>query len=621
MGGQEPVKKQGPIRFEAIVPLAIIIGLMVLYFMLFFDAHLRRGIEYGATQANGAEVNIGRLQTSFWDASVVIGLVEMTNPQQPERNRLQLGEMRFSMTWDALLRGKILIQEATVEDVLFDTPRKSPGLVLPPAPPSAEGESATDKMLASMQQEFSGNVVGDLAAIAAGERPADQLSVVGAELKSGAMLDGMQLALDEKEQLWRKRMADLPKGDDFSALRARLDKVKTGNFKDAQEVQASLQELEAIRKDFDAKVKPLNEAGSALGGDMGALRGSYADLERSVQQDVRDLQSRMKLPTLDVGGLSNSLFGMDVLGKVHQARGYMEQAREYMPAKSKQPPVRKVSKGRDYVFGTPTAYPRFWLRKALLTSKLPDGSGLAGQILDISTDQAVTGRPTVATLKGDMPQQQIAGIKAELVIDHTTEEAVERLNMEIAQMNVPGRTLVNSPKVTLGFDKAQLGIKMVAELRGSQVDLQWGNRFSGLAFQTQAQSPIVHEMVNASVSGLQEMTLDARVSGTWDKLGWNISTNLADALASGMGRYLQDKMNEAKARIEGLVQERIGERKKALLARQGELEKQLRAGLDERKAQMDRLRADLDKRKNTLLDAQKQKLQQGAGKLLDRWRK
>ncbi|MDD2929639.1 MAG: hypothetical protein PHY50_07460, partial [Sideroxydans sp.] len=64
--GQKPVKKQGAIRVEAVVPMLIVVGLIVLYFSLFFDAHLRRGLEFGATQANGAEVNIGTLQTSVF---------------------------------------------------------------------------------------------------------------------------------------------------------------------------------------------------------------------------------------------------------------------------------------------------------------------------------------------------------------------------------------------------------------------------------------------------------------------------------------------------------------------------------------------------------------------------
>ena len=42
-------KRKGPIRFEAIVPIAIIVGLVAAYFVLFFDMHLRMGIEYAAT--------------------------------------------------------------------------------------------------------------------------------------------------------------------------------------------------------------------------------------------------------------------------------------------------------------------------------------------------------------------------------------------------------------------------------------------------------------------------------------------------------------------------------------------------------------------------------------------
>ena len=111
---QAKIKKQGPIRVEAIVPLAIVIGLMMLYFMLFFDMHLRRGLEYGATQANGAEVNIGTVATSLWNASVVVSNIEMTNPEMPDSNRLQIGAINFRMVWDALLRGKVVIDEGTI---------------------------------------------------------------------------------------------------------------------------------------------------------------------------------------------------------------------------------------------------------------------------------------------------------------------------------------------------------------------------------------------------------------------------------------------------------------------------------------------------------------------------
>lgn len=626
----KPVKKQGAIRFEAVIPLAIVVGLIVAYFSLFFDAHLRRGLEYAATQANGAEVDIGRVKTSVFDASVLIADVQMTDPEQPQQNRVQISELRFRMLWDALLRGKIMIDEAVIENVQIATARQRAGYVLPPEPEQTDdGSGATDKMLAQMKQEFSGNVVGDLAAIAAGANPSDQLKVAGEELKSSNYLDGLKKSQDEAEQQWRARIDALPKGDDFKALRTRLAKVQLKDFKDVTQVQASVKELQTIRDEFDAMSKPVGEASGKLTGDMGALRSAFADLEKVTREDVRGLQSRMHLPSLDTATLSRALFGMDVLGKLQQARGYMNQAREYIPAKgAPKAKPKKIHKGHDYAFGRPKAYPAFWLRRAAITSNLPGGKGLSGEILDVATDQALVGRPLVATLKGDFPQQGVSGVKAELVIDHRSAEPLERVNLQVGSYAVAGRSLVNSDSVTLAFAKAQAATGFVAELRGDQVDMRLSNRFGAAGFEITAKSAVVREMMAASVAGLNAVTMDARVSGSWSDLDLSLSTNLADALAKGMGRYLQAKMDEAKKRIENMVKDKIGEQKQRLLARQGELESRYQSVLAERKAQVDKLRSELDaarneldKRKNAAVDSQKQKLKQEAGSLLDKWRK
>ncbi len=628
---KKPVKKQGALRIEAVVPMLIVVGLIVLYFSLFFDAHLRRGLEYGATQANGAEVNIGRLQTSVFKASMLIGDVQMTDPMQPMQNRVQIDEVRFRMLWDALLRGKVMIDEAIIEDVQIDTVRKRAGKVLPPSPPQS-GPSASDKMLATMKDEFSGNVVGDLAAIAAGANPSEQLHKISGELKSDVYLAEMQRSMDETEQNWKVRMAALPRGEDFSALRTRLSQVDLKGVKDVSQVHTSVKELQAIRDEFEAKSKPIGEAGSGLSGDLKGLQTSFAGLDDVVRADVRDLQARMKLPTLDAGNLSQALFGMDVLNKLQQARGYMDQARQYMPAKGAQqqakPAPRNIHKGRDYAFGHAKGYPAFWLRRAMVTSTLPGGKGLSGEIRDAATDQALVGRPMVATLKGDFPQQGVTGIKAELIVDHTKQEPVERMELSVARYGVAGRSLVNSPSVTLGFAKAAAAAGFTAELRGEQVAIHASNQFREVAFETTAQSPVVREMMNASLAGLNTVSMDARVRGTWGDLDWNLSTNLGDALARGMKRYLQEKMNEARKKIQAQVDQRIAAQRQKLMAHRSELESRLKSALAEKQAQVDKLRADLEaarrdleQRKNAATDAQKQKLKQDANQLLDKWRK
>jgi uncharacterized protein (TIGR03545 family) len=623
---------KGPVRFEAIIPLAIVIGLIWLYFTLFFDTHLRRGIEYSATLANGAEVNIGNLDTSVWNASIVVSNIEMTNPEVPARNRLQIGAINFRMLWDALLRGKVVIDEASIIDVQIDTPRKRAGYVPPVEKSVEDGEGYGDKVLGQMKETFSENVLGDLAAIVAGANPADQLASIRGEIKSAAYLNGLQKSLDEKNQQWQLRVAAMPKGEDFLALQRRLADVKLDNLQDVTQIQASLKELESIRSDFDAKVKPVRETGAALSGEMGAFRDSFKELDKMAKEDVRGLQAQMHLPSLDTRTLSRALFGMDVLSTVQQARTYMNQARSYMPAKSerkKAVPVKKLRKGRDYAFGRPGSYPLLWVRKAAISSRLSGGKGdISGEILDVTSSPPMIGRPMVATIKGNFPEQGISGVKAELVIDHTTSVPAEHLVMEVGRYAVSGRSLVSSPTIELGFSRAEGSLTFAAKLSGDKVDVRLANQFTKVAIDTRSQSDVVQEMLNASVAGLDTVSLDANVTGTWSNLDWQISTNLADSLTRGMRRYLQGKMDDAKARIEMLVNGKIDEQRKRLYARQTEIESGLKSGLSERQGQIDKLRADLDgarnkldERKNAVMDAQKNKVKQGSDKLLDNLRK
>ncbi|MFA6903218.1 MAG: TIGR03545 family protein [Gallionellaceae bacterium] len=630
-------KKQGVIRFEAIIPLLLVLALIIAYFALFFDTHLRRGIEYAATQANGAEVNIGRLKTSLWKASVTLSDIAMTNPDVPARNRVQIGSIHFAMLWDALLRGKVVINEASVNTVQIDTPRKKPGRVVPAKASGESGEEGiAGKVLGQMQAEFSGNVIGDLAAIAGGADAGKQASAIGDDIRSSAYLDDMQKSLDEKNREWQARMTAMPQAGDFASLQQRLGKVKLDNFQDLAQLQSSLKELEQIRNEFDTKSKAVSETGTALNTETGSFRASFSGLDKIVRDDVSSLQARMHLPSLDSRTLSRALFGMDILGKLQQTRGYMEQARRYMPPakersseKKQEVAVLKRDKGHDYVFGQPSSYPPFWLRKALISSKLGESAGdLSGEILDLSTNQAMTGRPMTATLRGNFPQQGISGVRASLVIDHRATVPRESMEMEVARYTMAGRTLASSPAVELGFSKADSAAKFSAELRGDNVDVRMNSQFTHVAFETNAKSAVVREMIASSVAGINTVNLNAQVAGTWSSLDWHISSNLADALSKGMQRYLGEKMDAARARIEAQVYEKIDAKRKQLYARQGDIEANLKSGLGERQAQIEKIRAELDAarskleaRKNALLGEQQQKLRQGTDKALENLRK
>ncbi|RZA08901.1 MAG: TIGR03545 family protein, partial [Proteobacteria bacterium] len=182
-------KKQGPFRTEAIIPSVIILALVYGYFYFFFDTHLRKGLELAATNIHGAEVNIGKIETSFWRASFSMRNLEVTNKEQPTHNLFEVGEIRTKLLWDALLRMKGVVEDASVLDIRAYTKRSHPGYVLPEPKPGTENgllAKAQAQVLKQTRAKLNNNFLGDIAEVLSGVDPKEQLNNIKADLKAVA---------------------------------------------------------------------------------------------------------------------------------------------------------------------------------------------------------------------------------------------------------------------------------------------------------------------------------------------------------------------------------------------------------------------------------------------------
>lgn len=683
---KKPKKPKGPIRTEAVVPFLIIVLITWAYFFFFFDMHLRRAMEYVGTHANGAEVDIGKVRTSFWDASLNIYNIQVTDGETPIKNKIQIGEMRWNMLWDALLRGKIAIEEASILNIAVGAPRAKAGYVLPPDPPSSK--SAFDKVretaLAKAQSQFSQNVLGDAATILAGTDPKDQLKNIEGNLKSVARVKELQEQLTKKEAEWKDRLAKLPQKQELDDLQKRIKAIQLDRFENPAQVQASLQAIDSIYKEVNAKVNNVQETGKALNGDVNTYKNTLGDLNAMVRQDIADLEGRLKLPKLDAKSLAMQVFGPLFLTKVKQAEFYMAKAREYMPPKKTAeekaeyaaPKPHEREKGRNYAFGKPRAYPLFWLKKAQLSSKATPGADLSGDVvgtlMNVTNDQPMLGLPTTAIFKGEFPKQELHGVEGKITLDHRTEEALDALELKIGSFPMVGQKLVDSPDVTLGFDKASVGSGFLAELRGKNVKIASNSIFSrakagdiptdpklqpapeplatnptpvtklsdvksandllgdtnamaarkstGFLMAT-AKSPALNDLLNGALSDIPRVTLNASVQGPWSNLDFDINSSLGQDLANAFDRQLKAKVEEAKARVKALVDAQVNEQKAKLEAEFNKAKAQVDGILKDKQAEVDKYKGELDKAKNQAVNGQKSKLEDAAKQGLDDLRK
>lgn len=595
------VKKSGPIRLEAIIPTAIVFGLIASYFMLFFDMHLRHGIEYGATLANGAEVNVGHLSTSFLGASFNIGNIEVTDAKEPTKNIIQIGEIKFGMLVDALLRGKIVINDASILDIGLNTNRKKPGKVIPPPPPKT-GPGIGDKSLSKLQKAYSHNVLGDIAAFAQGADPEKQLAELKMDLKTTARITELENELNTKKQEWQKRMDAMPAESRIPELRKQLNDIKIDNNQTPVQIVATLRELNSIRKELQGYSAAITDGANAIGDDSKKFRSSITDLEGFIKKDVSALKEHFHIPKLDARSLSGVLFGDTIIGTLLQAEHYVNMARSYMPPKTNEkekkiekPVPAKRSAGINYSFGHPNSYPKFWLRKAKISSsKAGEISDLSGEIRDFTSSPAELGKPLIILLQGSLPD--LKNVRAEIMIDHTTSTPLEQLKLTFASFTVKDKTLTKSTDAELGIASANGSSSFTLATKGDKISIHSTNTFSDVNFKSSAKTELIKDVMNSTLSGIKTVTMDASGKGTWDNLDLHISSNLGTALEKGFSKYLKDKFSGIEKKIEELVKSKVSDAQKALLKDYSSTDSIFKDKIKSRQKQIDSLEKEITDR-------------------------
>jgi uncharacterized protein (TIGR03545 family) len=554
-------KKKGPIRFEAIIPVAVIYVAAYAYFAWFFDQHLKQGIEYVATQANGAEVNIAGVRTSFLRGTFDLDGLEITDKEIPSRNILSLDNIHFGYMWDALLRMKFVVDEASINQIQVYSPRKKPGYVLPPEPAKpSKLDQMQKEVLDQVKKEYAQNMLGDLISLLEGADPKDQLNSIREELASEKRVKEMIEDVQNKQETWDKDIKRLTDTTKIKELENEIQSLK-GEKNPLKQVQG-IKEITDKLKDIQKQAKEAQKAGKKLETEIRAVTAYPKEVEELVKNDIASLKDRFQIPQLDVKDMAMSLFSKELGGHITQARKYQALAKQYLPEKKEReevlPPPRSV--GKSYEFPITKSYPLFWLKKAAISSKGTADSysgNVTGELTNVTTSPKWIKKPTVLDLRGDFPGSQVYGVKATLTADFTRETARQMLDMRVNEFNIPSREFSKSDKLKFGLTKASGSTVITAQLEDNRVKMNWTGTITKPQWLVEAKSKIAQELLTGIVEGIPVVFINGSVDGTWTNLNMKINSNLGDEIANGMKEQVGKKIQEAEGKLKAMVDEKI----------------------------------------------------------------
>jgi uncharacterized protein (TIGR03545 family) len=566
-------KKKGPIRLEAIVPVLVLCTLTFVYFSYYFDRHLKSMIEYVGTQANGAEVNVASVNTSFFKGAFDLNGLQVTDKEKPSLNTLEIGNMHFQYLWDALLRMKFVVVDASINNIQLSKPRKSPGKVLPPEPAKPSKLTALqDQVIGQVRNKYSKNVLGDVLALVEGGDYKDQLNSIRETLKSEARVKAMVEDVKTKKTFWDGKVKTLSDTSKLKAIETEVNAIKSEkNF--VNQVQG-VQKLTDLLKQVEGQYKEIQSASKQLQSEVQSVAKYPQELQALVTEDIASLKNRFSIPQINFQEMALHLFAGQFAEYIAKARKYQALAKQYVPEKKEREEVvpPKRSTGKTYHFPITTGYPVFWLQRAAISStgtKDSYSGKVSGELTNVTTSPKEVGKPLVLDLRGDFHDVKVNGVKAMITIDHTKAVGRQSALIQVASFGVPEKLFVNDDKLKFGFLNAVGSATFKVALADEKLDINWTSALNKPQFLIETKSKLAKEMLTNVVNSIPVINIAGTATGSFSNLEMNITSNLGDELGNGFKREIGLKVAEAQNKLSSLVDEKINKPKAELMAALG----------------------------------------------------
>ena len=491
-------KKQGPVRKGAVIPFLVFLALISLFNLFFLDSTIKNSIEYVSEKVNRAEVNVGSVNSSLLDLKITIKNIQFTDKEKPEFNTFSIGTITVKLLWDALLRGKFVIDLAKVGDVKIKSKRTKAGYIIPVVV-NEEGDTPqeveTKKAFKKVEKEFEGNVFGDIAGVLAGGSTGDISNNVSQNLESKKKFEELTEKITRKEKELGKQFESLPSKSDLNKLQVRFQKIPWKDLGNILKAPKVLKEADSVNKDLNKALKSYDELNKNLNKSLTEIDKDYKEAEKLIGTDIASVKKRMNLPSLDQNSIARALFGQDILGKVEKAREYQNIAKEYMPPKKEEDEPKSIPRrnGKDYQFGKPNSYPLFWLKLAQINSENEQGS-VVGRIENVTNDQKIIGKLTTAQGKGDFAPLEIRNVDFKLEVDHRN-KPIANIKGSIGSMKIKNKALSRSKETKFILADSNMKTNFNGLFTGEKATLKINSEFNQITYDVDSNNSTVKEVL------------------------------------------------------------------------------------------------------------------------------
>ena len=589
------------VRWQGIVPLALLLVGLVAFWLFFGDRVVRQTAAEAATKALGTQVDIASLQVRERENSIELRGLAIADPFDSLRNVIAAERIRVELEPAPLLEKKLIIRRMTVGGVRLGTARSEPARRI-----DENGFAATTlRNLRDWTAKYRHPVLAltPIDTIRQIVLDPSQLGTVRAATALAARADSVRGALETE---WRA--LDLRTTFDSSeALVRRLAEAKPrtlgleGTRRAIADVRRVVRQIDDTRNRIEALHRNARAGVAVLDTSLGTLN----DARRA---DYAFARSLLKIPSLEGPDIGGALFGPVTLDRYQQVVYWAELAQQYMPPglrpRARDGPERLRAAGATVAFPVARQLPDFHLQTGELDFALPSGAArgsYVARLSDITTTPALVGKPMRFSARRDAAGTALGTLQVAGSIDHTAGRTRDSVTATGSAIALPGFALPGLPlrvepgRGTSRLDFVRNGNRIAARWTIRSSDVQWLPDSSRARALNQ-----IEQLVTRVISGLKELELTANLTGEIRSPAIAISSNLDRAVTARVREVAGEEIAKAEVRVRAAVDRIVEERTAPVRARVTELRIESERRVADARARLEEERQRLQARLDSL---------------------
>ena len=555
--------RKGPVSLVPLAFTGIVVAGIVVFFTIFANPLLERAMEMGLEAIFEAKSDVDRLRLSLFKFSIDIDGITVANRDSPMTNLFQMGLTRIKLKPEAVLRGKVYIEEVRADTIRFGTERKTSG-ALPERPPKVKKEKPpSDAPPLVDLQNF------------------DAMGLLNREydkLRTPKLYDEAINAYNETVEKWQGQV-DLAKArtEELKGAAQPIVNFNVNSFnvdiRDVQAVRKTIGEINTMITDVNTMISTVQTAAhdvtnmvTGIEGDIATARNLENSARTAITGDIDHLKSYINLNSgAAFEALEPSI--REVLsdtGEVYfdyglRALEMLEKIRADAAAKPKteKPPKKVAFKGRNVNFPT-RAYPAFYLG-VIASDFTIEPWNWAFDMRDISSDPDLTNRPVTLTLG---VTEETGSLKRQIGFNGSADfrtNTTDRFGAEVTGGGFP---------VSLGSQMAKAGINGFNGEAAFSVNFtghtDGGVSGGGAVTINKAQlldaQGTIAQALDSAIREAGNIDLGIQYSHRIDRDDeFTITTNLAELMARALRRIVEEYAKKAMDEIERVLRERIAQ--------------------------------------------------------------